>query len=62
MVVNVIVGFGFTLQQTPFEVIVAPPSLEIVPPELADELVISEIIVVVICGLAGAVVNVYVMP
>ena len=39
LVVNAIVGFGLVLQQTPFAVIVAPPSLEIVPPELAVELV-----------------------
>ena len=51
-VVNAIVGFGLVLQQTPFPVIVAPPELEMFPPELAVELVIDEIVVVVIIGIA----------
>ena len=38
------------LQQTPFEVIVAPPSLEILPPPLALVVVIDDIVFVLITG------------
>jgi hypothetical protein len=51
LVDNAIVGLGLVLQQTPFADIVSPPVLEITPPELAVELVIAEINVVVMWGI-----------
>ena len=51
LVVKAIVGFVLVLQQTPFAVIVAPPELEMFPPELAVKLVTEEIVVVEIFGI-----------
>ena len=47
------VGFTDVDQQTPREVIAAPPSEVTLPPPLADEVVTAEIVVVVIVGRAA---------
>ena len=45
-----IVGLAFVLQQTPLAVMLAPPSLDIFPPEIAVVFVIDDIGVVVNVG------------
>ena len=45
-----VVGLDEVLQQTPFEVIVAPPSLVILPPEMALDAVIEDAEFVLIVG------------
>ena len=58
LLAKTIVGVVVVLQQTPVAVIVAPPSLEIVPPELAVVLVMALTAVVVRVGTMGNVLNV----
>ena len=51
LVGKAIVGFDVVLQQTPREIIAAPPSVLIVPPLVAVVFVIAVIAVVVITGI-----------
>jgi hypothetical protein len=46
-VVNAMVGFGFVLQQTPRAVIAGPPVFVISPPEVAEVVVMEEVLLVV---------------
>jgi hypothetical protein len=51
-----VVGFSFSDQHTPFEVIAVPPSEAIVPPEVEDVKLISVISAVAMDGATRAVV------
>ena len=57
-----IVGLELVPQQTPREVMVAPPSLVIIPPQVAALLVILEIAVVLTVGNAASVVKFSSLP
>ena len=52
--ISLIVGFWFVLQQTPLEVMSAPPSLVITPPVVAVVCVISVTAVVSTVGNTGS--------
>ena len=51
VLLEVIVGLGDVLQQTPLEVTAAPPSEVIFPPEVAEVVVILDTIAVVTVGI-----------
>jgi hypothetical protein len=57
-----IVGPAVVLQQTPFAVIAPPPSVAIVPPEVAETAVIALIFAVVIVESTASVVNEISLP
>ena len=57
-----IVGLVVVLQHTPLAVIAPPPSVVIFPPEVADEVVIDVIVLVVKVERLAIVVNVTSLP
>ena len=62
VLVLAIVGLSDVFQHTPLAVITAPPSLEIVPPDMADVEVMAEGEAVTTVGEAGNVVTVNWFP